>query len=255
MTDRSARGIYWVEDKPRSGAWNMALDEALLEAAVEGSAPAMRWYQWEEPTLSLGYFQSEEEVPQEFAEAKLPVVRRLSGGGAILHDQEWTYSLTLPASHPAASQPSELYLTIHRALIGVLSTAGYNVSLRRDAPEATGLTGAFLCFSRGDDFDVVLGTRKVLGSAQRRRRGAVLQHGSLVLRASRLAPQFPGLFDLQQGSATELLPTLVLAGAAAVGELEPGELAEKGLQLAERFLEKYQTLNWGRKHPFEKSRE
>lgn len=228
----------------------MALDEALLESAVEGAPAAMRWYQWEEPTLSLGYFQSPEEVPPAFAAAKIPVVRRLSGGGAILHDQEWTYSLALPAEHPHAAKPSELYLTIHRALIRVLREAGYHVCLRKEAPEATGMAGAFLCFSRGDDFDVVLGSHKVLGSAQRRRRGAVLQHGSLVLRASLRAPQFPGLFELCQAPQAELLIQLASAAALAVGRLVTGGPPRKALQSAEGFLAKYQTLDWGRKHPF-----
>lgn len=183
-----------IDPLPGSGAWNMAVDEALLTAAVERSQCAVRWYQWSEPTISLGHFQDAQAVARHGTLARLPVVRRLSGGGAILHHHELTYSCTVPASHPLARDAREIYLHVHRALIAVLEQFGCPVALRGESQAEK--SGEFLCFGRGDAFDVVLGGYKVIGSAQRRRKGAVLQHGSLILRRSEWAPQFPGLRDL-----------------------------------------------------------
>ncbi|MCC7425164.1 MAG: hypothetical protein IT428_33255, partial [Planctomycetaceae bacterium] len=89
-----------VESHPRSGAWNMAIDEALLETAVDAEQCTLRFYRWSEPTVSLGYFQKPEEAAADPLLAGLPIVPRLSGGGAILHHHEWTYSIALPPGHP-----------------------------------------------------------------------------------------------------------------------------------------------------------
>jgi lipoate-protein ligase A len=185
-----------IEPAPAPGAWNMAVDEALLEAAIAEQRCTLRWYQWSEPTLSLGYFQGADARPADPLLAGLPLVRRLSGGGAILHHHELTYSCAIPAGHPLAANPHDIYIAVHERIIAVLGEWGISAALRgtsfgKDLPEE-----AFLCFSRGDECDVVLAGFKVLGSAQRRRKGAILQHGSLVYRRSEFAPQFPGLFEL-----------------------------------------------------------
>jgi len=182
-----------VDLHPGSGAWNMAVDEALLESAVAGGACATRWYCWSQPTLSTGYFQRLEEALQDKRFAGLPVVRRLTGGGAIIHHHELTYSCALPARHPLARNVRDLYAAVHGAVIRVLSGFGFEASLRGST--RADRRDEFLCFGRGDDFDVVMNGCKVLGSAQRRRKGAVLQHGSLLLRRSERAVEFPGIFD------------------------------------------------------------
>lgn len=241
-----------IDTPPHSGAWNMALDEALLEAAVEGAGPLMRWYQWDAATLSLGYFQKADEWSANPEWASLPVVRRLSGGGAILHHHELTYSCILPASHPLTNDPYQVYLAIHNAVIEVLGPLGFDVRLRASRFGKDGPAEAFLCFSRGDEMDVVIGTDKVLGSAQRRRRGAVLQHGSLVLRKSEFAPQFPGLFNLAAAvDEVRMLDALARATAAVLGvphlrsSFEP-PIVERAQQLHD---EKYVKLDWSRSNP------
>src|SRR5688500_9559950 len=85
-----------ITDPPASGAWNMAVDEALLESAATGSVATLRFYEWHEPTLSLGYFQPAADREQHAASRACPLVRRASGGGAIVHDRELTYSLAWP---------------------------------------------------------------------------------------------------------------------------------------------------------------
>src|SRR5437899_7083966 len=104
MADASVGGPcrVIVDTLPGSGEWNMAVDEALLESAVAGGSCATRWYCWNQATLSIGYFQTPEEALCKRRFAALPVVRRLTGGGAIVHHHELTYSCTLPARHPLA---------------------------------------------------------------------------------------------------------------------------------------------------------
>jgi len=172
----------------------MSVDEALLESAVTGGPCTVRWYRWNQATLSIGYFQRLDEFHSDARLSRLPVVRRLSGGGAVVHDHELTYSCTIPAWHPLARDPRELYGAVHGRIIEILAESGFTGTLRGETAEG-GRSNAFLCFGRGDDFDVVMEGHKVLGSAQRRRKGAVLQHGSLVLRRSEWAPEFPGIFD------------------------------------------------------------
>ncbi|MFN0056613.1 MAG: biotin/lipoate A/B protein ligase family protein [Planctomycetales bacterium] len=218
-----------IDPAPGSGSWNMGVDALLLESAVESEVCSLRFYGWDQPTLSLGYFQESNPgaIPDELAD--LPVVRRLSGGGAIVHDQELTYSCALPARHPLSSAPRELYTHVHKLVMGVLAGFGIAAQLRGEgSPEKA---AEFLCFGRGDDFDLVVQGHKVLGSAQRRRKGAILQHGSLVLRGSRRTPQLPGLWDLTQ---KRLLP-LELADqlSQAIGSLLASHLRLAQLTPAE----------------------
>jgi lipoate-protein ligase A len=206
-----------------AGRTQMALDALLLERAAERGVSSCRWYQWSGPTISLGYFQTGLPAELQSRFGGLPVVRRLTGGGAILHHHELTYSLALAAAHPLCADPRQLYDRVHEAVIGELRRVGVPVGLRgASLPE---LGENYLCFARGDSFDVVCEGFKVLGSAQRRRRGAVLQHGSLLWARSEWAPEFPGICDLAQVrvDAETLQRNLreVLAGALG------GEFAEE----------------------------
>jgi len=200
------RTCHLLLDPPLPGEQNMRVDEQLLQDALTGQA-SLRFYQWDLPTVSLGHFQARQglEVPPRFA--GLPVVRRLSGGGAILHDQELTYSCAIPAAHPLCRDPGQLYDLVHTAIISVLSSV--QVSCRMRGADAFA-DESFLCFSRGDARDIVIGRQKIVGSAQRRRQGAILQHGSILLRASHWAPEFPGIQELTGRSlnAEELVPLL-----------------------------------------------
>ncbi len=210
-----------IIDPPASGAWNMAVDEALLNQAADAGLATLRFYQWSPPTLSLGYFQHVAKRDEHASSGGAPVVRRLSGGGALMHDRELTYSACLPAAHPLSRQSTSLYGLVHRALICVL--ADHGVAARLSADSSTGSAASalgsegdqFLCFLRRSAEDVVAATAtepaawaKIAGSAQRRRRGAVLQHGSLLLAASPLAPELAGVREVSGVS------------------LDPGKLAE-----------------------------
>lgn len=184
-------------DGPCDGAWNMALDEVLLDEAAEGETGYWRFYQWQRPTLSLGYFQDAAERAGHQPSRRCPMVRRLTGGGAILHDVELTYSLVLPASHPMCRQREQLYGTVHQSLIATLAEHWkIPASLCPGASRESGRKEPFLCFQRRAPGDVLVDVAKIAGSAQRRRRGAVLQHGSVLLDTSAKAPELAGLREV-----------------------------------------------------------
>ena len=148
----------------------MALDEVLLESAAQRRVATLRFYGWSEPTLSLGYFQSFCDAHAHAPSRGCPVVRRQTGGGAILHDRELTYCLALPVAHPLAAGATPLYLAVHEALTSALARLGIQATLRAASEDPSNRGESFLCFQRRTRGDVLLGTPKVCGSAQRRRR-------------------------------------------------------------------------------------
>ena len=180
------------------GPSNMALDQALLDSvAADPSMAVVRTYDWSVPTLSLGYFQSIAEAEADPRWLGAPIVRRPTGGGALWHDLEVTYAVIVPADHPAARPSRTLYQTVHRAIADHLRSLGLPAERRGDrgAGEFSGAR-PFLCFTDRDSEDIVFRNVKLVGSAQRRRSGAVLQHGSLLLGRSSRTPELPGLSDL-----------------------------------------------------------
>jgi lipoate-protein ligase A len=187
--------VHLLIDQPAKGAWNMACDEALLLASGRHGERYLRFYQWSRPTLSLGYFQSVELRREHSSSGPCPLVRRATGGGAILHDQELTYSFTAPAADRLARSVTDLYEAFHESLVTTLAEWRIDAALveqaRNDRPKPP-----FLCFQRRSRGDVVLSGCKVTGSAQRRQHGAVLQHGSILLQSSPFAPELPGIQEL-----------------------------------------------------------
>ena len=183
-------------DEPAEGAWNMAVDEALARSVSAADGPTLRCYRWIRPTLSLGYFQA---FGNPFLQADgrgYDVVRRSSGGGAILHDHELTYSFVVPRDHRLAAAPEALYRQFHGAFVDALAAVDIAASLREPTSPNDALPEAFLCFERFAGGDLIVGGSKVGGSAQRRVKKAILQHGSLLLESSPHAPQLPGITQL-----------------------------------------------------------
>lgn len=240
-----------LQDEPLPGPVNMARDEALLHAVEQGHAgPTLRLYRWEPPTISLGYFQcyaDYEALPEPAGE--LPVVRRLTGGGAILHDLELTYSLTLPLDHPVlADGPNHLYELAHDAVIAVLGELTLPAHREGFTDDSGPRRGPFFCFARRHRLDVLVGADKIAGSAQRRTRSAVLQHGSIVL-ANRYAQQPTAKagqeFEQALQQVKSALPVRV---AEATGlTLAPGDWLEPELAEAEALTAKYAGPEWTRR--------
>ncbi len=185
-----------ILDEPAPGTWNMAVDEVLLEAAARIGRTSLRFYFWSQPTLSLGYFQRFENRHGHASSADCAIVRRATGGGAVLHDREITYSICRPATSRDRGGAQTLYDSIHLALVETLDAFGVTASLCAKPHRRKVRDEPFLCFERRTAGDVLLGSAKVAGSAQRRHRGAVLQHGSVLLHTSRFAPELPGICDL-----------------------------------------------------------
>ncbi len=193
-----------IIDPPATGAWNMAVDQALLETANRTGQMTLRFYQWSEPTLSLGYFQSHLDRESHPPSRQCAMVRRKTGGGAIMHDRELTYSLCVPSQNRWSSKNTELYESIHQVIIELLAEFEIGCKLFKDVDPTTEFRNsvpkirqnAFMCFERRSPGDIVLDGYKIVGSAQRRAKNALLQHGSILLHHSPHAPTLMGLNDL-----------------------------------------------------------
>lgn len=242
--------IRLLIDAPATGPRNMAVDEVLLESAGRDGIATLRFYHWQPPCLSLGYFQSYDDRRGHAASSSCQVVRRASGGGAIVHDMEITYSLALPAAEVPHPSSNHLYQIAHRALQNALSEWHIATAIC-DRP--AGAQSAFLCFQRHAVGDLLFHKQhKIAGSAQRRQRQAILQHGSVLLQTSPSAPELPGLAEL----SGELLPAPALARCWLERlqrefrweAVEPSSLtAEEDVRVAQWMATRFDNPAWLRK--------
>lgn len=167
---------------------NMAVDEAVMTAVAEGTAPpTVRFYGWQPPSVSLGYFQRASEVDTDALKRRgYGLVRRPTGGRAVLHDRELTYSVIVSESHPLVpAGVTEAYRVFSSGLMHGFRLLGLDARLA-DAPvlAAAGGAGAHAsaaCFDSPSWYELVVDGKKAAGSAQTRQRGVVLQHGSILL--------------------------------------------------------------------------
>lgn len=172
-----------------SPAENMAIDEAILLAHSAGQVPpTVRFYRWNPATLSIGYFQrADHEVDLAAVEQnKIGFVRRPTGGRAVLHDQELTYSIIVSEDYPGLPKTvNEAYRVLSEGLLygfRELDLAAEMVNLAsEEEKEKYAATGSAACFDSPSWYELVVEGRKVAGSAQTRQRGVVLQHGSILL--------------------------------------------------------------------------
>ena len=170
-------GETWrlLVDGAADGATNMSIDEAILHSVAAGQSPTLRFYQWNPPTISLGYTQSAALV-----DSPLDVVRRITGGRTVLHQHELTYMICIPADDwrvkdgvLASYRRISAGLAAGLRQLGVeLDAVGVDVRANRDSAA---------CFDQPSASEIVVRGRKLIGSAQTRRRGVVLQHGSIPL--------------------------------------------------------------------------
>jgi len=161
----------------------MALDEAISEAVRKKiSPPTLRLYSWDSPSLSIGCFQTASDIDIEYCDKKnYPVVRRLTGGRAILHDAELTYSLSSPLdSSIFRNSLMENYTIISNALVSALQANGINAknSFKRKRSAAHKNAACFKSVSYGE---ITVNGKKIIGSAQKRFTSGFLQHGSILL--------------------------------------------------------------------------
>jgi lipoate-protein ligase A len=225
------------------GATNMARDEAMLESAATRDVASLRFYTWTDPTLSLGYFQ-----PSTARSVLAPMawVRRSTGGAGIVHHRELTYSFALPSRAEWTSKEGWI-CRFHYLLRDVLALQGIESNLVVCGEEKK--LGDVLCFLDQTPGDLLVQGSKVAGSAQRKMRGALLQHGSILLRSSEHAPHLKGINDF---AGKELFTPQALADllarkfAANTGaKLEPGDwTADERERVLEIRSEKYANSDW-----------
>ncbi|MFH1569733.1 MAG: lipoate--protein ligase family protein [Gemmatimonadota bacterium] len=220
-------GSAWrfIDTGHRDGAWNMAVDEVLLEEAATGGPPVVRVYGWSPPAVTLGYGQrSHHELDQGACRrAGVEVVRRLTGGRAVLHWSELTYSVICAETEERlAGTVEESHRRIAACLAAGMRSLGVAVDLERGAPrrrEAAAVSPGVPtavhepCFTSTARWEVKWHGRKLIGSAQRRVRGGLLQHGSVLT-----GPEHRRLLELLSGPP--------LPGAAAALEANSTDLAE-----------------------------
>lgn len=187
-------------DDADDGAWNMAVDGALLRSRASGGVPTLRLYRWCRPTASLGRFQPLEDVDLEVCRHRgVDVVRRATGGRGVLHDDELTYSVTAAEADGVPRGVAASYRHLGQALLAAY--VGLGVPAELTAGHA-GRKGSAACYLAATQADLSLAGAKLSGSAQVWAEGAVLQHGSFVV--SRDVEREASVFRLTRDAAEAL---------------------------------------------------
>ncbi len=171
-----------IFDSPQNGAANMATDQAIMEAVGTGQVlPTLRFYAWEPACLSLGYNQASNEADlEQLAMRGWEIVRRATGGKAILHTDEVTYSVALPNdSSLAAGSILDSYRRLSEALL--LGLSRLDIPVQSTAKDEAGRADGPVCFEVPSNYEITANGHKLVGSAQLRRSRAMLQHGSVPL--------------------------------------------------------------------------
>jgi lipoate-protein ligase A len=258
---------------PARGAWNMAVDEAILEEAIGGKiTTTLRMYSWKPPCLSLGYAQPFADIDLERLQAfGWDLVRRPTGGRAILHTDELTYSVIGPQSDPRlAGGVLESYQVLAQALLRSLHVLAVPAesSPNPALPAVAGGKGP-VCFEVPSNYEITVDGKKLVGSAQARRREGVLQHGSLPLYGdlSRILQALAfddedlrdaaGLRLVQRAATLESIigypPEMQAVEQAFIDAFQEtlnvdlllGELSSAEITRAEQLVaEKYSSLEW-----------
>lgn len=266
-----------LQTPPAQGAWNMAVDEAVLEFTSRGAAPpTLRLYAWNPPCLSLGYAQPISDVNMKNLEDRgWGIVRRPTGGKAILHTDELTYSVCGQHSDPNLSGGVlESYQHLSLGLLEALQQMGINA----DAAKNSSLQDSQdkdnpICFEVPSNYEITVEGKKLIGSAQARRKSGVLQHGTLPLSGdlTRIFQvlQYPDDFQRQKARdrllahATTVETVLGYPGdwwiasqafrkgfrSALELDLQHMTLTEEeGSRAMELYSEKYNNPDWTRKN-------
>ena len=275
--DAPARATWrLIQTLPAPGAWNMAVDEALLLGMdAPGALPVLRLYAWEPACLSLGYAQPYQDVDlQALMSHGWELVRRPTGGRAILHTDELTYAVIGPPDEPRlAGGVLESYQRLSQALLQALLDLGLAVQSQEQAGGAPNIAAKGpVCFEVPSNYEITVDGKKLVGSAQARRKEGILQHGSLPLYgdltritqalcfASEEARQAAAARLLQRATTAEACLGQPLAwGPAAQAfsrafatrlnlELQPSALSSVELEQAEHLAKsKYRADSWNQR--------
>ncbi len=179
----------YIDSGPHIAAYNMAVDEELLACAQAGErTPVLRFYAWAPPAVSLGRFQKMADAVNGDACRKhgFDIVRRITGGRAVLHRDELTYSIISPIANPLfPPNVHGTYKVIAAGLVAGLRNLGIAAEIVSRGSRFSGLVDKHAkdpaCFSSPSWYEIVVNGKKIIGSAQRRLSGAFLQHGSILI--------------------------------------------------------------------------
>lgn len=251
------------------GAYNMAADEALMESvAARDSTPVLRFFGWVPPTLSIGYFQkAEKEVDLERLKSMgFGFVRRPTGGRAVLHDKEITYSVSIREEELPGSV-IETYKALSLGLVEGLKVLGIEAEVASLKESGAGKAITSACFDSPSWYEVVAQDKKLIGSAQVRKNGTILQHGSVMLEFDadeialtmnvndRARDRIAAMLSMKAGSLSEMAGREIGYGEAgqAIAEgfrrafdikFEVSSLTEKEKQRADELKDKYLSDEW-----------
>lgn len=231
-----------LESWNASPRFNMGLDEVLLDGS---GPPTLRFYSWSPDTLSLGYFQRYADVAA--TSGARAVVRRITGGGAIHHLNELTFSISVDRGHALYAGPiANTYVRVHAAIAQALAHFGLDAQPREERQLLSEDASTGMCFHASSSVDLCWGERKGVGSAQRRRAKRILHHGSIKLGSS---PYETGVATASDAGATvdcaAFAPLLLEAfGAEFEAAFEPGEPSPTELRLADELGARYESRDF-----------
>jgi lipoate-protein ligase A len=257
---------------PARGAWNMAVDESILLHIGRGaSIPTLRLYAWTPACLSLGYAQPTADADVDRLNQRgWEVVRRITGGRAILHTDELTYSVIAPNNEPrVAGTVLESYNRLAQALLLAVQNLNLSVEMKEDVAQDAILRNNPVCFEMRSTYEITVNGKKLIGSAQARKKEGVLQHGSLPLTGdlSRICQALVFENESAREDAAQRLFTRATTVESALGgvvawetaaqafvrafeaqlgiQFEAGELSESESNMAEQLVnEKYAHPTW-----------
>jgi len=220
---------------------NMAIDEAIFAMREKLGLPAsLRFYSWKPAAISIGYFQKIENPSlDEYKRQKITIVRRFTGGGAIFHRNEITYSLACSTHEfPTFRDITKTQQLVHEAIILGLQSLGINAELERKETKGP---DPYFCFVSPSKYDVVEEGRKIAGSAQRRKNKAFFQHGSILMDNKITSESIK-----EKKDRGKIIDSLVWGFEKRLGiRLLPGHLTKEELKLSQELKEiKYSTPNW-----------
>ncbi|MFD0869922.1 lipoate protein ligase-like protein [Chlamydia abortus] len=215
----------WIRSGAEAPAMNMAVDEAILIAHSEGrTPPTLRFYGWSPASLSIGYFQrARNEVDfEELKRQGIGFVRRATGGRAVLHDRELTYSMIVAESYPGLPRRvTEAYRVLSQGLLNGFINLGLDAEMVTLASEEEKAKyesmGSAACFDSPSWYELVVEGRKVAGSAQVRQKEVVLQHGSILLDLN--VKQLFSLLKFRSEALKERLEQSFESKAVAINQL------------------------------------
>lgn len=258
---------------------NMARDESILRSRIDSNVPdTIRFYSWDKPSISLGYFQTaEKEIDLENCiKYNIPVVRRITGGRAVFHEREITYSIIVSEDNPFFSGTiKDVFFSVSKCLLHGLKLMGITGEIIQK-PSPKGKLRNPLCFNSVSWYEIAVSGRKIIGSAQTKKKGVILQQGSILLNF--YPENIMCLFKFFEKSNEEVINTLNrnITGIEKVlgytidpftvreclmqgfkkywdGSFSLGELTDKERKIeSELYENKYNNHNWNilRKLPY-----